>query len=191
MIEFKDEILNGEPRYRVRDIDGNLIHDNAAIEMSTDVIQEGTPLNKVFFEQIFAQLVPQGLICMWSGSEVPTGWYLCNGENGTPDLRNRFVVGAGDSYTIGDKGGSNTVTLSTANLPEHKHYTKARSNASDRTTSGNGDVIACDWYGSGGGDLVLSKHGDYDFTVNTSNTGSGTAHENRPPYYALAYIMKG
>lgn len=56
MIEFKDEILNGEPRYRVRDIDGNLIHDNAAIEMSTPVVQQGTPLNKPFFENIQAYI---------------------------------------------------------------------------------------------------------------------------------------
>ena len=49
MIDFKDEILNGEPRYNIRDKDGNLIQEDASIELSTEVTQEGTPLNKALF----------------------------------------------------------------------------------------------------------------------------------------------
>ena len=189
MIDFKDEILNGEPRYNIRDKDGNLIQEDASIELSTEVTQEGTPLNKALFDKIQALLTPRGLICMWSGSEVPTGWYLCNGENGTPDLRNRFVVGAGDSYAIGNMGGSNDVTLTTANLPAHSHNTKVKTTSQDIYNSGNGNILTGRWnYDT---ELHLNSGGDYNFTVNTSNTGSGTAHENRPPYYALAYIMKG
>ena len=54
-----------------------------------------------------------GMIILWSGSvgSIPSGFVLCNGSNGTPDLRNRFVVGAGDSYSVGNSGGSNDVTL--------------------------------------------------------------------------------
>ena len=67
--------------------------------------------------------VPSGIIAVWSGSEgsIPSGWYLCNGSNGTPDLRNRFIVGAGSgsSYSVGNTGGSNTVTLSTSQIPSH------------------------------------------------------------------------
>ena len=57
--------------------------------------------------------VPTGAIMMWSGEStaIPTGWVLCNGENNTPDLRDRFVVGAGNSYAVGATGGSSTTTL--------------------------------------------------------------------------------
>ena len=67
--------------------------------------------------------VPQGLISMWSGSivSIPSTWALCNGSNGTPDLRDRFVVGAGSSYSVGDTGGVNSVTLTEAQLPSHSH----------------------------------------------------------------------
>ena len=64
-----------------------------------------------------------GMIMLWSGSiaSIPSGWALCNGTSGTPDLRNRFVVGAGDTYAVGATGGATTVTLSTSNLPAHTH----------------------------------------------------------------------
>jgi hypothetical protein len=65
--------------------------------------------------------VPPGIITLWSGSTTPTGWALCNGSNGTPDLRDRFVVGAGTSYSVGDTGGNDNVSLSEANLPSHDH----------------------------------------------------------------------
>jgi microcystin-dependent protein len=67
--------------------------------------------------------IPIGGIIMWSGavSSIPSGWALCNGANGTPNLRNRFIVGAGGDYNPGDAGGSNSVTLTTAQIPEHSH----------------------------------------------------------------------
>jgi hypothetical protein len=72
-------------------------------------------------------IIPMGIIVMWSGStsNVPSGWLLCNGTNGTPNLMDRFIVGAGSTYTTGGTGngigGSNTVTLSVGNLPSHTH----------------------------------------------------------------------
>ena len=56
--------------------------------------------------------VPTGAIMMWSGAStaIPTGWVLCDGTNSTPDLRNRFVIGAGDTYAVGATGGSSTTT---------------------------------------------------------------------------------
>jgi microcystin-dependent protein len=67
--------------------------------------------------------IPSGMIVLWSGSvaSVPTGWYLCNGSNGTPDLRGKFIIGAGGSYSPGATGGNATVTLSVSNLPAHNH----------------------------------------------------------------------
>src|SRR6056297_3350468 len=68
-------------------------------------------------------LIPSGGIILWSGllTSIPTGWSLCDGSNGTPDLRNRFVVGAGDQYSRNDIGGSDTVQLTEGELPSHSH----------------------------------------------------------------------
>ncbi|MFM9836904.1 MAG: hypothetical protein ACKVOQ_01500 [Cyclobacteriaceae bacterium] len=68
-------------------------------------------------------LVPSGSILMWSGSiaSIPSGWVLCNGTNGTPDLRDRFIVGAGNSYAVSNTGGQNSVALSIGELPSHNH----------------------------------------------------------------------
>jgi microcystin-dependent protein len=112
-----------------------------------------------------------GMIILWSGSiaSIPSGWLLCNGASSTPDLRDRFVVGAGTTYAVGATGGEATHVLTVAELAAHHHTVSYSSYA---PTTGVQAVI-------GGAS-----------TVNTGDTGSGTAHENRPPYYALAYIMK-
>lgn len=72
-------------------------------------------------------IIPAGVILMWSGSvaSIPTGWLLCNGTNGTPDLRDRFIVGAGSTYAVAATGGATTVTLGTTNLPSHTHSISA------------------------------------------------------------------
>ena len=147
--------------------------------------------------------VPSGCILLWSGAEgaIPSGFVLCNGSNSTPDLRNRFIVGAGDSYSVGDSGGSNDVTLSTSQLPSHNH--SASSSVSDpghfHTTE---NFVARSNYAEPrnfgvGTDGNLNSTGNTNtkttgISVSTtiSNTGSGGAIENRPPYYALCYIMK-
>lgn len=66
---------------------------------------------------------PTGSIMMWSGTvaDIPSGWSLCNGQNGTPDLRDRFVIGAGGSITPNQTGGNSSTTLVEANLPSHSH----------------------------------------------------------------------
>jgi hypothetical protein len=73
--------------------------------------------------QFVHNVLPYGCIVMWAGSvaSIPTGWQLCDGSNGTPDLRNQFIIGAGSSYSPGSSGGSSLVTLSTSNLPSHTH----------------------------------------------------------------------
>lgn len=142
-----------------------------------------------------------GIIVMWSGAidNIPNGWVLCDGNNNTPDLRNRFIVGAGEVYSIGNIGGSDNVTLTTAEIPSHTHKATIKEN-SDTTTFGyhtsgsdtyNGnDVVdsisATVNYGWGSVKIPL----DHTHTATIANAGEGAAHENRPPYYALAYIMK-
>jgi len=70
-------------------------------------------------------VVPAGAILLWSGAQnaIPSGYVICDGLNSTPDLRSSFVVGAGGSYSVGDTGGSNNITLATGNLPSHTHST--------------------------------------------------------------------
>jgi microcystin-dependent protein len=114
---------------------------------------------------------PSGLIALWSGSiaSIPSGWYLCDGNNSTPDLRDKFVAGAGSSYAVGDTGGEATHVLTIAEMPVHDHV------VTGGTAGGSGHVRR--------DALNNSNH-------TTNPSGSGSAHENRPPYYALAYIMK-
>ena len=67
--------------------------------------------------------IPVGGIILWSGStsNIPTKWHLCDGTNGTPDLRDRFVVGAGSDYSVGDTGGEAEHTLTIGEMPRHNH----------------------------------------------------------------------
>ena len=74
-------------------------------------------------DNIIRLAMPAGGIIIWSGAAaaIPSGWFLCDGTNGTPNLRDRFIVGAGSTYAVNDTGGAATVALSAANLPAHTH----------------------------------------------------------------------
>lgn len=154
---------------------------------------------------------PAGAIIMWSGviTALPVGWKLCDGTNGTPDLRNRFIVGAGGEYSVNDVGGAKEVTLTEAQLPAHTHGAGSLSAVSGGSHTHNVKDI---WpssikYNQGGSTNLTAngqiQHGNapgrltdadgahtHTISGDTGSKGGGTAHENRPPYYALAYIMK-
>ncbi|MEQ8363361.1 MAG: hypothetical protein RH948_10870 [Cyclobacteriaceae bacterium] len=136
-------------------------------------------------------LVPSGVIVMWSGStaSVPAGWALCNGANGTPNLMDRFIVGAGSAYGVGNTGGASTVTLNVNQIPSHTHtYTDVfYSEANAFRPPGAFAVAVPGNIGSGGSD---SDNTGYGVTRTSNATGSNQSHENLPPYYSLAYIMK-
>lgn len=147
--------------------------------------------------------VPIGGIILWSGSiaSIPSGWALCDGSNGTPDLRNRFVVGAGSTYSPGNTGGRDKVTLSLAEMPSHFHQigvmvAKWGDNANKRSFPDFNSISYPD--GDYGGDITRWRTryqgGSTNYTSaspsNGRTQGTTTAHENRPPYYALAYIMR-
>lgn len=152
-----------------RDIVGNRLQGVA------DPVYNHDAANKLYVDSM-AGGVPSGVIAMWSGAAnaIPAGWLLCNGTNGTPDLRNRFIVGAGSSYDVGATGGSETVTLTVDQMPMHTHTDSIG-------LSYNNESSLAQAYGSG--QNVANN-------VHTNYTGGSKPHENRPPYYALCYIMK-
>ena len=145
-----------------------------------------------------------GMIILWSGAPnaIPSGFVLCNGQNSTPDLRSRFVVGYSDlnsDYDVNDTGGTSSTTLSESQLPSHSHTASVSDPGHVHTTSfdnkkyfpGGGSTSI--GYGGAGGypaDVFSMNSQSTGITVSNSNTGSGGAIENRPPYYALCYIMK-
>lgn len=110
--------------------------------------------------------VLRGIITIWSGAivNIPIGWILCDGTHGTPDLRDRFIVGAGTTYNPGDTGGT----------AEHLHT---------GTTDGHSHTLP--------GGLTISAGADYSATTSVeTDTFTTVKAANLPPYYALAFIMK-
>lgn len=228
----------------------------------------GTNTTQIATTAFVQAALPAGVIVMWSGSiaSIPSGWALCDGASGRPDLRNRFIVGAGSGYAVGATGGADTVTLTADNMPSHTHSisgsgtTSGQSNDHSHsgttgsenqnhthgvsgTTGGggahshsmpdggwgqagqdNGGITGAsgpNQYGqrgaqgtngvgdhthffsvNSGGISNNHQHGfstggvsanhthTWSFSGTSGATGSGTAHENRPPYFALAYIIK-
>lgn len=187
------------------------------------------------FSAYIDQQMPSGGIIMWSGASnnIPDGWALCNGQNGTPDLRGRFIVGAGGSYEVGNTGGQEKVTLTVEQLPTHSHgvsgtadesgththsdtftstgsagshshsfsYSGAqRTSVSSGSQSTNYVAEVSDESGttssSGShshsitGSVLSGGAHTHNLSINIDNSGSGLEHENRPPYYALCYIMR-
>ena len=99
-----------------------------------------------------------GMIIAWSGavSDIPTGFVLCDGNNSTPDLRDRFIIGAGNNFNPGNTGGNNSVTLSEANLPSHQHYVVSNSLGGQNRTGSNVSANNQVAKGTGAGNLYES-----------------------------------
>ena len=153
--------------------------------------------------------VPPGVITMWSGAQtaIPIGWALCDGENGTPNLRDRFIIGAGGDYEVGDVGGEESVSLTQAEMPRHGHIQNSHSHSVGLPGTLATDVLSLDGTAvqrrSIGTNITRLTHAQA-FTARgatatnqfsggegiAQSASDGAAHENRPPYYALCYIMK-
>jgi hypothetical protein len=151
--------------------------------------------------------IPSGGIIIWSGSSaaIPSGWYLCNGANSTPDLRNRFVVGAGSTYAVGATGGSadaitvsHTHTGSTGNAGTHRHGLNGNTGGSAAVLGGQTARVGGlsvnptgqSFVTSFGGTDIMEEAGNHNHSFTTDSAGSSGTNANLPPYYALCYIMK-
>ena len=106
-------------------------------EANDQVRREEFNADNLKIDTLLKKLVPTGCIMFWSGSmeDIPEGWALCDGNNGTPDLRDRFVVGAGGDYAVGDTGGESIETLTSFN--ESSGSLMDHINAYDATTHDN------------------------------------------------------
>ena len=137
-----------------------------------------------------------GMIILWYGdtSNIPGGFVLCDGQNSTPDLRDRFIIGAGNNFSAGGTGGSNSVTLSEANLPSHRHFVVSNSLGGQNRTGSNVSANNQVAKGTGAGNLYesynLASTGGSASAGRSSAVGSGSAFDNKPLYHALCYIMK-
>ena len=163
--------------------------------------------------------IPSGGIILWSGASnkigqpvasggTGTGWVLCDGSNGTPNLTNRFVIGAGSSYNVDDKGGSADATL-----VSHSHTTDSiieMNNTNGKSLTGAIVKISEGFNREGTATGVFTKTNDGNNTVTGSlstspvsgvtmdanhrhgmtSAGTSGTNANLPPYYALCYIMK-
>lgn len=169
--------------------------------------------------------IPKGTILPWYGksSDIPEGFALCDGAKGTPDLRNRFLVGAGSNYSLGDTGGEDQVKLSGTQIGNHYHYWSSMysdGKSGNYRHSGLKLISFLNGYNTGisvdapfpSGNKMVSffTHNAIPSDMGTRRISSsyfasekmsyitslavGTdaqeAHENRPPYYALFFIMK-
>lgn len=147
--------------------------------------------------------IPSGCIVMWSGSiaSIPSGWVLCNGSSGTPDLRNRFVVGAGSTYAVAATGGSADATLVShshsvsdpghghgVNDPGHTHSINY-SSAINLDSGGIGALVLIGSTNTSASTTGISIQGS-GTGISIASAGSSATNANLPPYYALAYIMK-
>ena len=195
----------------------------------------GNTLNANFdlLDTAINKAMPTGGIIMWSGTvaTIPTGWALCDGTNGTPNLTGKFIVHAdadsSGTYNVGATGGANDVTLATSELPAHSHTGTAASGGAHTHTGTTNSAGAhthsyTDNYvelvsqipgldidynsntynqngsrtgttasaGSHSHTVSIASGGAHTHTLSVDNAGGGGAHENRPPFYALAYIMK-
>jgi microcystin-dependent protein len=139
------------------------------------------------------EIVPIGFIVAFAGTTAPPGWAICNGQNNTPDLRGRAVIGTSTDRTFNTRYGSENVTLSINQLPKHNHGGNTTSNGNHthkyKTVSDSG-------WGSGKGNELV---GAIDYNTIISNVshshsitsyGSSQPHNNMQPYIALNYIMR-
>lgn len=136
---------------------------------------------------------PSGMILPFKGNagSIPEGWFLCDGNNGTPDLRGKHLKNVPDGVTDpGATGGQDSVSLSENQMPAHAHGGSTGSKGSHQHPYGRG---VTEDTGSGrrtGGSLTTASAGSHAHAINDDNAGSGNSIDNRPEYIELNYIQR-
>ncbi|HDR9026963.1 TPA: hypothetical protein QDB14_001133 [Burkholderia vietnamiensis] len=157
-----------------------------------------------------------GDIKLWAGSVagIPArfgpGWHLADGQNGTINLTDKFIIGAGNTYAVGATGGNASVTLSVDQMPQHNHATHedphthgTTENPHEHTVSIGRVGVVDTTYGQGNGPYNTDRSDTYTTSaattglavnpattgITTLNTGGGQAIDIRPPYYALCFVQ--
>ena len=155
------------------------------------------PATKKYIDDLISGIpaIPAGLICIWSGTlaNIPTGWALCDGGGGRPNLIDKFVKGIATAGTNpGTLGGAASVTLTASQIPSHKHsissdgdHTHTIRNSEDVEGGSRAAAASYD-----AGTITTSSNGAHSHGGDTGLIGGGGSHENRPPYYEVAYIIK-
>ena len=150
-------------RTRIAEVNTTFIRSNSSLTQKANAINSS--LNA---------MIPVGGIIMYNGtgSNLGSCWHIADGKGGAINLTDRFIVGAGSNYSIGDVGGNNSVNLTIAQIPSHTHQYYHVLNENRGSTT--------EVYGIGN---WVSEYA-------SGSTGGGKFHENRPLYYALAYIQR-
>lgn len=149
--------------------------------------------------QGFDPAFPPGVIQMWRRplSEIPRGWVLCDGNNGTPNLLDKFIQGIPNASTEpGASVGKKAVTLSESNLPSHNHSGSTNSSGNHYHEFGNAQYrrdngsITNAFENYVGSDEQTSINGSHNHSFDSSATGGTSSFDNQPSNTALAYIQK-
>ncbi len=133
-----------------------------------------------------APAVPTGSILLWSGStgSIPSGWLLCDGTNGTPDLRDRFIIGAGNSYAVNATGGTaDAVVVSHTHSVTDPGHVHGGIPIVTVATAASGS-------GAGANSNTFTNSSSAVTGISINSAGVSGTNANLPPYYALAYIQK-
>jgi hypothetical protein len=219
--DTKDALSTGDPLKRVKGTELDDEFDAIAVAIATKAnsaspaftgtptgptATAGTNTTQLATTAFVNNLFPAGIIAMWSGviSNIPTGWYLCNGSNGTPDLRNKFIIGATLDDTVAKTSitGSNTQTGGSKDsvVVTHNHNSGVTGSTSITgsfpTSAGANSYSGVFTRGSGYSGNGGEPQTNYPVNMDAPHTHTITAegesgtNKNLPPYFALAFIMK-
>lgn len=164
--------------------ESHAINKKQLIQMNTN-IKEYINNKLMTLQNSITEIIPFGSIIMWAGliSEIPNGWVICDGQNGTPDLRSRFIIGTGKGNGLTERelhdiGGAETHKLTIEEMPSHSHKFKTKFVGR-----------SCRYHGSG---IEMSSSSGYANADEGAifSSGSDKSDNNMPPFYALAFIMK-
>lgn len=209
--------------------------EGSVVELRLTAGSIGEIASQLTTDILAATQLPRGIITMWSGATnaVPSGWALCDGNNGTPNLKDRFIVGAGQSYGVGNTGGNWTQTpsvwtnaagtgiqvagtaINESQMPWHTHGGSVGSDASVATQRNVQEMYDGEWLSAGHfysaewfPDAVRKPLKEFSASLSINGAGGNQPHYHgvtdnghahtaaasaidiRPPYYALAFIMK-